>query len=67
MKVFSFINTEDQTVTVAKLESMCIQAAHSGHAQGIIKLSGNTIQILIPEKEMPHEHTQEQGQQEPKG
>jgi predicted aspartyl protease len=50
MKVFSSITAP---CTVAKLEALCIQAAHAGHAQATIKVNGNVIQVVIDENQTP--------------
>ena len=48
MKVFSSLEIPPEGITVSKLESWCIKAAHAGQAEGIIKVVNNDIQILIP-------------------
>ena len=51
MKVFSSLEIPPEGITVSKLESWCIKAAHAGQAEGIIKVVNNEIQILIPKQE----------------
>ena len=58
MRVYSQIKTP---CTVAKLESLCIQAAHAGHAQAHVIVKNGFIQVTLSEGEK-HEHAKEQGQ-----
>jgi len=48
-------------ITVAKLETFCINAAHQGHAQAQIKIDGDTIQVVLDNE--PHKQGENHEQQ----
>ena len=58
MKVFASLAIPPEGITVARLESWCIQAAHAGQAQGLVKVVDNEIQILIPKQEKQNHEQQ---------